>query len=197
MKTLVLDIYGVIIEESKGNFTPYVYSRFPETDRARYRALFDQASRGVIDSEGFLRALGFCDVEAVKRDYIEKHSTLDPGFVPFAREFCGAFDFVLLSNDVLAWSEYLREFYDIGQYFSRAVISAAVGYRKPEREIFACALEQVGVAAGECLFVDNSAANVRAALTMGMEAVLFDRDGEAYEGKKVADFAELAQVLRG
>ena len=29
MKTLLLDMYGVILKESKGNFLPYTYAHFP------------------------------------------------------------------------------------------------------------------------------------------------------------------------
>lgn len=33
--TLVFDMYGVIIEESKGNFIPYTYNHFDESEYER------------------------------------------------------------------------------------------------------------------------------------------------------------------
>ena len=196
MKILVFDMYGVIIEESKGNFTPYVYSRFPNTDKAWYRSVYENASKGIIDSDRFFRTLGFDDPDAVKRDYIENHLTLDPAFTPFADEFGAKFDFALLSNDVLAWSEYIREFYGIGKYFREAVISANTGCRKPDSTIFEIALERLGVSANDCLFIDNSVANLRVAAEVGMDTVLFNRDGEKYDGKTVNSFAELTEMLK-
>jgi hypothetical protein len=70
MKTLLLDMYGVIIEESKGNFMPYVYAHFPFTGKTLYRNLYVSASKGEIDSNEFFKTLSFTDTEGAKRDYI-------------------------------------------------------------------------------------------------------------------------------
>ena len=62
-KTLLIDMYGVILEESKGNFIPYTYNHFPESeyDRIthlfRVEKLFTQAGYGRISSDAFLTQL--------------------------------------------------------------------------------------------------------------------------------------------
>jgi putative hydrolase of the HAD superfamily len=51
--------------------------------------------------------------------------------------------------------------------------SARIGVAKPDPEIFLAAAEHVGVPAQECLFVDDTAANVDAATEIGMTALLY------------------------
>jgi putative hydrolase of the HAD superfamily len=75
----------------------------------------------------------------------------------------------LLSN---SWGSdgYPREVFD-GMYHA-VVISAEVGMRKPEERIFRHAVELIGLAPGECVFIDDMEANVRAAESLGMHGVL-------------------------
>jgi putative hydrolase of the HAD superfamily len=75
----------------------------------------------------------------------------------------------LLSN---SWGSdgYPREVFE-GMYHA-VVISAEVGMRKPEERIFRHAVDLIGLAPGECVFIDDIEANVRAAETMGMRGVL-------------------------
>jgi putative hydrolase of the HAD superfamily len=117
-------MYGVIIKESKGNFIPYVRERFPDVDKNRFFDIFTKSQLGELSSDEFMTALGFTDPEAVKRDYIENHLTLDEGFIPFAEQHQSKYRFVLLSNDVLEWSEYIREYYGVGHYFDDVILSA-------------------------------------------------------------------------
>lgn len=57
--------------------------------------------------------------------------------------------------------------------FKDVVISSDVGLGKPDPRIFALALERFGVAAGDCLFIDDVAANVAGAQQAGIAAVQF------------------------
>ncbi|MEZ4865460.1 MAG: HAD-IA family hydrolase [Caldilineaceae bacterium] len=52
--------------------------------------------------------------------------------------------------------------------FDHVVNSSAVGYSKPDRQIFDAALAAAKVTAAEALFVDDSAANVAAAMQLGI-----------------------------
>jgi putative hydrolase of the HAD superfamily len=188
-------MYGVIIKESKGNFTPYVYKRFPNTDKQFYRSLYEQAARNEITSDVFFATLGFTDPNAAKRDYIENHLTPDEGFIPFAEQYQGKYRFSLLSNDVLAWSEHICEYYGVGRYFKDVILSANTGVRKPDRKIFEIALERLEVEPADCIFIDNNVKNLLSAQSVGMDTILFNRDGEVYDGKIVNDFEELASIL--
>lgn len=74
----------------------------------------------------------------------------------------------LLSN---SWGlDYPREGWD--ELFDVTVISGEVGLRKPEPEIYALCAQQLGLAAGRCVMVDDLAPNVRGATAAGMVGVL-------------------------
>ncbi|MDQ3940890.1 MAG: HAD family phosphatase [Actinomycetota bacterium] len=56
--------------------------------------------------------------------------------------------------------------------FDVVVISAEVGLRKPDPEIFRFTVEELGVAAERCIFVDDHPGHLKAALAEGMTTVL-------------------------
>ncbi len=199
--TILLDMYGVILEESKGNFLPYVYNSFPEseydriTDIIRNQKMFTKAQLGEITSNEFLARIGFSDPVAAMRDYIENHLTLDNGFIPFAEKVKDKYNLVLISNDIPEWSEYITRYFDLNKYFSHRIISGNVGARKPDFKIFDDTLEIIGARPAECIFVDNSAKNLVAAEEVGISSVLFDRDGEHFCGASVLNFEELYSFI--
>lgn len=57
--------------------------------------------------------------------------------------------------------------------FDAVINSSRVGMAKPSRGIICAALDEVGVAASESVFVDDSLVNVRAAESLGMRSHLF------------------------
>jgi epoxide hydrolase-like predicted phosphatase len=73
----------------------------------------------------------------------------------------------LLSN---SWgNDYPRDGWD--EMFDVVVISGEVGMRKPEPEIFEHTLALLGLPAPACVFVDDLAPNVAAAVAVGMVGV--------------------------
>jgi len=214
INTILIDMYGVILEESKGYFIPYTFQHFPETEHERLtrqfrvEKLFTKAGLGELDSDTFLRLLGFQDVQFHMKDYIENYLTLDAGFVPFAEKYSikyseGSkleeakmkFNIVLLSNDVSQWSKYITEYHQLDGYFSDKIVSADVGCRKPQKEIYELALKRIGKKAEECCFIDNSVSNLNVAAELGILPILFNRDKEAYDGIVINTFEELSELL--
>jgi putative hydrolase of the HAD superfamily len=201
IKTIIFDMYGVIIKESKGRFIPYTFDYFPKSEHERLTKLFGQdnlftkAGNGEITSEEFLTELGFDDPVFYMQDYIENYLTIDEDFHRLAEQVKDKYSFALLSNDVSDWSKYICGYYKLEQYFPVKVVSADVGCRKPDAKIFEIALERLGVPAEECIFIDNSVENLRTASRLGMNTILFNRDDEEYEGKIVYSFDELLRIL--
>jgi putative hydrolase of the HAD superfamily len=74
----------------------------------------------------------------------------------------------LLSN---SWGTdgYPRD--DFAALFDAVVISAEVGMRKPEPRIFRHVAELLGLVPAECVFIDDAAANVDAAIACGMTGI--------------------------
>lgn len=200
-KVLLIDMYGVIIKESKGYFIPYTFEHFEESEYERLTKAFRQeqcftkAGNGLMSSAEFLSYLGYEEPEKSMKDYLENHLTLDEQFLPFAEKMKDGLDIVLLSNDVWEWSEYLTQYYQLDKFFQDKVISGKVKMRKPEQRIFSYTLERIGRRAEECIFVDNSVSNLQVAEQLGISTILFNRDKEEYNGKIVNDFIELETLL--
>ncbi|MCH5325332.1 MAG: HAD-IA family hydrolase [Eubacterium sp.] len=199
--TLIFDMYGVILEESKGNFIPYTLSHFANTEHERLirqiikEQLFTKASNGELTSDEFLSLLGYENPQYHMKDYIENYLTLDGNFIVFAETYCEKYDFVLLSNDVSEWSSYITEYYKLNKFFKQKIVSGDVKCRKPEKRIYEMTLEKIKRSPAECVFIDNSVKNLESAGEMGMQTVLFNRDNENYIGTIINSFAELANLL--
>ncbi len=199
---LIIDMYGVILKEPKGNFIPYTFSHFDESEHERLKKqfeeerLFTKAGYGEISSHEFLSLLGYQDTEFHMRDYIENHLSFDSSFIVFAEKYYQTYDFVLLSTDVSEWSAYITKYYGLDKYFKHKIVSGDVHCRKPDPQIYELTLQQANKKANECLFIDDSISNISAAKEMGIESILFDRyDKENYD-KKVLSFQELDMLLK-
>ena len=112
----------------------------------REAQLFTQAGNGELTSDVFLAKLGFDDSRYHMRNYIENYLTLDSGFIAFAEKYYEQYDFVLLSNDVSEWSNYITEYYQLNKYFKNKIVSGDVRCRKPEKRIYADGKGNVGSA---------------------------------------------------
>jgi putative hydrolase of the HAD superfamily len=77
----------------------------------------------------------------------------------------------LLSNSWGAGGHDVYTGYDLNALFDVVVISHLVGVRKPERPIFELAAAKLGRVPAQCVFVDDTRANVTAARELGMAAV--------------------------
>ena len=73
-----------------------------------------------------------------------------------------------LSNTILEHAEHLAS---LGAYqpFRPLVLSCEVGLRKPDRAIYLLTAKKAGKAPKECLFVDDSMANIEGAKAAGMQ----------------------------
>ncbi len=200
-KVLLIDMYGVIIKESKGYFIPYTFQHFDEAEYDRLKKAFKddkyftKAQMGIISNEEFLGYLGYSSPKETKEDYLKNYLTLDEQFKAFAEKYSKVMDFCLLSNDVLEWSEFLTEYYQLNGYLKEKVVSGAVRMRKPDANIFLYAIDKLGCSPEDCIFVDNSVKNLLVAEKLGIQTILFNRDGEEYGGRVVNDFVELGTVL--
>lgn len=215
-RILLLDMYGVIIKESKGYFIPYTFEHFDRNEHNRLtRAfreefLFTKAGNGELSSDEFLSLLGYPNPAETMRDYLTNFLTLDQEFLWFAERNYKRYDFVLLSNDVKEWSKYLFELHGLQKYFKESIISGEIRMRKPENRIFdytikhlqciskgiQCISKGIHCIPQECVFVDNSVKNLIAAQEAGINTVLFNRDNEVYSGDIVNNFYELDRLLK-
>jgi phosphoglycolate phosphatase-like HAD superfamily hydrolase len=91
--------------------------------------------------------------------------------------FCDAWNrrcrLALLSNTDVIHVAYMEKNFSFMQYFPVRIYSCRVGVCKPAPEIYLRALQEVGVSAGEALYIDDIEENVQAARKIGMLALRF------------------------
>ena len=72
------------------------------------------------------------------------------------------------------WWETVEEVVGVSRYVPWSFVSCNTGVRKPDAAAFLRPAEQLGVAPGDCLFVDDHEVNCRAAHAVGMPSILFE-----------------------
>jgi epoxide hydrolase-like predicted phosphatase len=85
----------------------------------------------------------------------------------------------------LVSNSWRHEDYDVLDLFDVVVLSGDLGIRKPDPEIYAVAVERLGVTPDRCVFVDDLGGNLKPAKALGMTTI-----------RHVATFATIAQLKR-
>jgi 2-haloacid dehalogenase len=78
-----------------------------------------------------------------------------------------------LSNWSAETFPHARQKHDFFDLLDDMVISGEVGHVKPNPEIFQIILDRIGRPAGECLFIDDSLANIQQAQKLGFVTIHF------------------------
>jgi epoxide hydrolase-like predicted phosphatase len=74
----------------------------------------------------------------------------------------------------LVSNSWRREDYDVLDLFDVVVLSGDLGVRKPDPEIYAVAVERLGVTPDRCVFVDDLGGNLKPAKGLGMTTIRHD-----------------------
>ncbi len=85
----------------------------------------------------------------------------------------------ILSNSFVGAREHEEERYGFTSMVDLAIYSHEEGVHKPDPRIYAIAIERLGVAPGEIVFLDDRPENVDAASAAGIQAVLFTSTAQA------------------
>jgi epoxide hydrolase-like predicted phosphatase len=111
-----------------------------------------------------------------------EHLVPNPELFDYMRTLHGrGLRMALLTNNVREWEPRWRPMLPIDEIFEVIVDSAFVGMRKPEPEIYELTLERIGLAAYECVFIDDTNVNVEAAAQLGFTAILFESNEQVIE----------------
>jgi putative hydrolase of the HAD superfamily len=78
----------------------------------------------------------------------------------------------LLSNAGFDFGGYFRHG-PMGSLFERIFVSAEMGRLKPEQAIYRDVLDELGIEAGDMIFIDNKAVNIDGAATLGIDGHVF------------------------
>ncbi len=118
--------------------------------------------------------------EELRRDFWSGED-LDLELVEFIRRLRPTYRTGLISNAWLEIRGQIENEWRIGDAFDGLIISAEVGLAKPDPRIYQLALEQLGVAANDSVFVDDFPENLEAAAALGMHTVHFKDRNQAQQ----------------
>lgn len=142
----------------------------------RHRESYD---RGEVDGPAYWRLVGDAVGARVDDDLVARliesdialWTRLDEPMVDWVREIVDrGVPVGLLSNMVLEIGAHLRDELLLFEGFASVTYSYEVRLAKPDPGIYRRALESLGAAPEEALFVDDRVANVKAARALGMHA---------------------------
>lgn len=84
--------------------------------------------------------------------------------------------FAITNFSLPRWLETQERFEFLKDSFRDVVVSGEVQMVKPHKEIFELFLRRNQLRAEDCIFIDDSAANIETALLMGFDAIHFDEE---------------------
>jgi putative hydrolase of the HAD superfamily len=161
-------------------------------DRDGSHPLFELETGRITEAEFLARIAGELEtalghppkMHAFKEIYFDALEPNQP-MIELMRELrAGGRRMALLTNNVREWEPLWRSMLPVDEIFELVVDSAFVGMRKPDPPIYELTVKRLGggIAASDCLFVDDVEVNVEAARQVGMTAVHF-RDNEQAIGE--------------
>ena len=192
-QTLLFDLGGVIVRwtgiENLMDMT--VMTRSAVLDRFANSPILTAYEIGQCDDDAFLEAfIDLWDLTIDKpsaawlwQSWVE--ATYD-GIEDVLKALMQNYNVACLSNtNALHWTR-LETVLSVKNNFHKAYASHLIGAAKPGPLSYQLALDDMGAAANDVIFFDDTAENIEAALTLGMEAHLVDRhDGVIPVLKKI------------
>jgi len=182
IRGVIFDFGGVLVRTAdpagRRRWEARLGLRAGDLERAVHGSdLWVLAQRGELSPEAFWAAvaerLGVpeSDVPALQADYFADDH-LDPALMALIADLRGrGWPVALLSNDSAALEAKLRDELGIYDAFDQVLISAHIGFMKPEPAAYRAAADSIGLCAPECVFIDDNPANVDGARAIGMAAI--------------------------
>lgn len=190
IRAVYFDLGGVLVRTGDREPRTRLAERLGMTYEELAKAVFEnesslRASLGAISPQehwaDVIQHLGLppSEVDRVRQEFFAGDA-LDLDLINFLRSLRPKYRIGLLSN---AWSD-MRAYLisqRIEDVFDQLIISAEVGIMKPDAPIYQLALEKLGVAPAEAVFVDDFTVNVEGARAVGMYAIQFTRPDKTLE----------------
>ena len=171
IQALIFDCFGVLYWDDLNRIYNLV-----SPDKFQYlNDCLHACDHGYITREVFLNQvaeLAGISVDAVVAVIHDKQRRNEP-MIQRVKELKKQYKIGLLTNMGPGTIEDVFSEAERAELFDSVVISSEVGMIKPSRDIFELASEQIGVPAGETVFIDDRPVNTDGAEVTGMKTILF------------------------
>lgn len=169
IKAVIFDFFGVICSDE--------YWRFVAVDkelRGSFHVLADEVSLGTLSWNDFMAEVAKAtgrSIEEVSVMYESEH--LDPRMLHLVAKLHKKYKTALLTNAHHEFIDPILERTNAKEYFDAVVVSSRAGAIKPDKKIFDAVLQELGLSASECIFIDDVERYTVAASELGFRAVHF------------------------
>ena len=174
IKAIIFDCFGVLI--GRGFDETYRYAGGDShKDHDFIEALLEQSNRGQISETKFKNQI--CNRLGITLQAYERaiQEAEQPNFELFEyiKKLRQQYKTAVLSNVNSGVIEQRIPEPWLEQCFDEVIISADVGYIKPDPEIYEHTAKKLGAKLNECIFIDDRVGYVEAAKNIGMQAILY------------------------
>jgi epoxide hydrolase-like predicted phosphatase len=186
IEAVIWDLGGVIVRTEDLTPRDTLAERLGLSRTEINRIVFEgdarlSAQRGEVDGNAHMQAISQkfgMDLSEFRRQFFGGDQ-VDQELVAFIRGLRPGRKTALLSNALSNLRAYLSEEWKISDAFDLIVVSAEEGLMKPDPAIYRLALERLAVPASAAVFIDDVAANVDAAVAIGMRGLVFQSRAQA------------------
>ena len=186
VRGLILDYGGVLtLSQDAASVTGMV--ELLEVEEGLFRRVYRQRrpdfDAGRVSGEAYWRGvIGDCGLDPAGVDIgrlieldVQSWTQLNPAMVQFVGDVRSRVHrLAIISNMTQTTLVWMRKHLEWLALFDACVFSCEIGVNKPDPAIYALCARRLGLDAGECLFVDDSAKNVKGAREIGMAAIRFE-----------------------
>ena len=174
IKAVLFDCFGVLLTDALAAMVGELAKQDPEAaNQARELAIM--TSRGILSSQDFAEQVAA--ILNISPDELRKRvvsgEVKNQALLAYVLELRKQYKTAILSNVSSEgfWRRFSHE--ELAPYFDDVILSADVGHAKPDPEVYAIAAERLGVAANECLLVDDREDYLAGARNAGMVGILY------------------------
>lgn len=171
---LLLDVMGTLVYDPFAREMPAFFGMtFEALLAAKHPTAWVEFERGALDERAFLERF-FADGRAYDRErfvaHVERSYRFLDGIPPLLEALRDAGAEMHALSNYPAWFERIERRLGLSRWVPWTFVSCRTGVRKPEPDAYLGAAKALGVAPGDCLFVDDRARNCDAAAAVGMPA---------------------------
>lgn len=175
---LLLDVMDTLVSDPFFNgFAEHLGLTFDELLAAKHPTAWLDFELGRLDEPGFISRF-FADGRPLDGDALQRFLRRTwawlPGIEPLLADLRAASVPMHALSNYPVWYRDIEEVLGCSRYLEWSFVSCVTGVRKPDPAAWLGAASALGVAPGDCVFVDDREGNCAAARALGLTALRFE-----------------------
>lgn len=185
IRALILDYGGVISQPQNPQNVNNIHQILNQVDKNFYqiylskRASYDS---GHISGEAYWKSIlqhyGLepenSIISKLIQEDVKSWTDINHSMIQFLKENRSkVYKLAIISNMTRDTLVFMRDHFDWLELFDELIFSCDLGINKPDKRIYEACLNKLDLPPYECLFVDDSASNIKGALEAGINTIHF------------------------